>query len=492
MEAAVRAVKQPASRVAPPLAVVSGAARALASASAPTERLRAVCEHLRTTLPAKEVRLRAAARDSTDLRPADAEARHGNLQVAIPWPGDRTAILEVLGATRPPAEVRPILETIASLLATVLPAILFPLLDEVPEDDAATVRRLHRLTIDSLPVGLYVIDRQYRVVLWNRKRETGTQGMRGDDVIGKPVFDVLKRQSPAVLKSEFDRVFATGEAHASEQDVHAGGEARTFRTSRLPMRLDGSAITHVISIGEDVTETRAIQRAMHQTEKLAAVGQLAAGVMHEINNPLATIGGCVAAIGSRLGPAAEPVIREYLDIIDSEVVRCTNIIDGLLDFSRAGRAGGGFEPTDVNALLERTLYLLKHHQRFRRLRIAREFAEDLPMVPGNSERLIQAAMAILLNAADATSGNGLVTLRTRVEAEQVIIDFEDDGPGIPADVLPKIFDPFFTTKGPARGTGLGLAICYGIVADHGGQLEVRSELGAGTVFRMTIPIGGAA
>ena len=137
------------------------------------------------------------------------------------------------------------------------------------------------------------------------------------------------------------------------------------------MRLDGETVTHVITIGEDVTETRAIQRAMHQTEKLAAVGQLAAGVMHEINNPLATIGACVAAISSRLGPAAEPVVREYLDIIESEVLRCTNIVDGLLDFSRAGRSGGGFEPTDLNALLERTLYLLKHHQRFRRLTIRR-------------------------------------------------------------------------------------------------------------------------
>ncbi len=471
----------------PPLAVVTGAARALAGSAAPTERLRALCEHLRIGLPAAEVRLRAGTRQNDGVAAGGADHSAATFAVAIPWPGDRTAVLEVVGTTRPPAEVRPILETVAAMLATVLPALVFPLL-ETGGDDPAAERRLHELTIDSLPVGLYVIDRAYHIVLWNRKRETGTQGLRREDVLGQPVFDVLNRQAPGGLRAEFDRVFATGEVAASEQEVHAGGESRTYRTSRLPMRLGGSTITHVISIGEDVTETRAIQRAMHQTEKLAAVGQLAAGVMHEINNPLATIGGCVAAIQSRLGKDAEPVVGEYLEMIDSEVIRCTNIIDGLLDFARAGRTAGATAPVDLNALLDRTLGLLKHHQRFRRMTVNREFATELPPVLGDGERLMQAAMAILLNAADATGGNGDLVLRTRMADGEVIAEFEDNGPGIAPEVLPKIFDPFFTTKGPTRGTGLGLAVCYGIVSDYHGRLDVRSELGEGSVFRMAFPV----
>jgi two-component system NtrC family sensor kinase len=473
--------------VPPPLAVVAGAARALASADLPADRLRALCHFLRNALPAGEVRFRGGARRSDRLVTGESPLSPAAVvSVDIPWRTGRSAVLEAVDSARPPAELRPILDTIASLLAVVLPA-----LESDEPDDAGLVSRLHRLTIDSLPVGLYVVDREYRVVLWNRKRETGTQGLRRGDVIGKRILEVLRRQPPEVLQAEFDRVFATGEVRVSEQDVHIGNEVRTYRTSRLPMRLDGTTVSHVITIGEDVTETRAIQRAMHQTEKLAAVGQLAAGVMHEINNPLATIGGCVAAIAARLGSGVEPVVTEYLEIIESEVTRCTNIIDGLLDFSRAGRAGGAFEATDLNALLDRTLYLLKHHQRFRRLKVTRDFAADLPTILGNGERLIQAAMAILLNAADATGGNGSVTLRTRAEGESVIAEFEDDGPGIPPDLLPKIFDPFFTTKGPSRGTGLGLAICYGIIADHQGQLEVRSEPGLPTTFRMTLPAAPA-
>ena len=470
--------------VTPPLAIIAGAARALGSSASPAERLRTLCEHLRTSLPAHEVRLRAGGRRADEITVTDgADDDSAPFAVTVPWRLDQHAVLEVVGTPRPPAELRPILETIASLLATVLPA-----LQVGSEDEALLERRLHRLTIDSLPVGLYVVDDQFRIVLWNRKRETGMQGLRREDVLGKAVYDVLFRQPPAVLRGEFEGVFSTGETHESEQEVQVGGgDPRTYRTSRIPMRLDGSHVSHVISVGEDVTETRIIQRVMHQTEKLAAVGQLAAGVMHEINNPLATIGACVAAIASRLGASAEPVVREYLDIIESEVVRCTNIVDGLLDFARAGRSGGAFEPTDLNALLERTLYLLKHHQRFRRLKVTREFAADLPPVDGNGERLVQAAMAILLNAADATNGHGTVVVRTWHEAGQVVAEFQDDGPGIPPDVLPKIFEPFYTTKGPSRGTGLGLAICYGIIADHHGRLDVRSEQGWGTVFRMALP-----
>ena len=465
------------------LAVIAGAARALGGTAAPAERLTALCDHLRESLPAAAVRLRAGARRSDRAVAGGRPAAKLTLSVAVARGDGRPTVLEVVDSPRAPVELRAVLDVVSALLAVVL-----PLFDAAESDSHGTFAKLHSMTIDSLPVGLYVVDREYRVVLWNRKRETGTQGLRRGDVIGRRVLDVLRRQPPEVLEAGFAHIFATGEVRVDEQDVHVGNDVRTYRTTRLPMRIDGATVSHVITIGEDVTETRAIQRAMHQSEKLAAVGQLAAGVMHEINNPLATIGGCAAAIAVRVGDGAAPVVKEYLGIIESEVNRCTEIIEGLLDFSRVGRGGPDLAPTDLNAVLGRTLDLLRHHQRFRRLQVTCDFAEPLPAILGNSERLVQAAMAILLNAADATSGHGKIILRTRVEGPGVAVEFEDDGPGIPAETLPRIFDPFFTTKGPGRGTGLGLAICHGIVADHQGHLTVQSDAAAGTVFRMTLPV----
>lgn len=351
-------------------------------------------------------------------------------------------------------------------------------------------RRFTSLVIDSLPVGLYVVDRDYRIQIWNRKRETGTQGLRRDDVVGRPVFDVLTRQPAEELREEFDRVFRTGEIQQSELEVTLGGETRYFRISKIPMRLEGDEISHVITIGEDVTDWRNIQARILQSEKLAAIGQLAAGVMHEINNPLATISACVAALEGRLdeaGPALQPALREYLEIVEKEVQRCTRIVDQLLDFSRP--KGTAKVPVAVNVLVDDTLFLLKHHKRFRRVAVTRELAPGLPPVSGNAEQLIQVLMALLLNAADAVEHGGTLTVRTAPgpRPDEVVVAVEDTGPGIPPAELSKIFEPFYTTKPQGRGTGLGLSICYGIIEDHRGRIEVESQVGRGSSFQVFLP-----
>ena len=355
-------------------------------------------------------------------------------------------------------------------------------------------RRFTSLIIDSLPVGLYVVDREYRIQVWNRKRETGTQGLRRDAVVGRPVFDVLTRQPAEQLRDEFDRVFRTGEIQQSEQEVMLGSEVRHFRLSKIPMRLGRDAITHVITIGEDVTDSRAVQGRIMQSEKLAAVGQLAAGVMHEINNPLATIGACVAAMQGKLedGQGTAAALAEYLDIIDREVERCSRIVDGLLDFSRP--KGQSKVPLSMTALVDETLFLLKHHQRFKRMTVDRELERELPRVVGNKEQLIQALMALLLNAVDAMDQTGRLTVRAArgARGDEVVVEVEDTGVGIPREDQSKIFEPFFTTKQPGRGTGLGLSICYGIVEDHRGRIEVESVPGRGSTFRLYLPVAGDA
>jgi PAS domain S-box-containing protein len=353
-------------------------------------------------------------------------------------------------------------------------------------------RRFTGLIIDSLPLGLYVVDREYRIQIWNRQREIGAPGLRRDEVVGRQVFEVLTRQPAEELRAEFDRVFQTGEIQQAELEVTLGSEARSFRLTKIPMRLEGDEISHVITIGEDVTDSRRIQGQIMQSEKLAAIGQLAAGVMHEINNPLATISACVAAITGRLDEASgteRAAVEEYLELIDKEVDRCTRIVDGLLDFSRPkGKAKGRVA---LNPLVDETLFLMKHHQRFKRLTVARELDVTLPATMGNAEQLTQVLMALMLNAVDAMDDRGKLTVRTGknpARPDEVVLEVEDTGMGIPRGDQTKIFEPFYTTKQPGRGTGLGLSICYGIVEDHRGRIEVDSIPGRGATFRVYLPV----
>jgi two-component system NtrC family sensor kinase len=358
---------------------------------------------------------------------------------------------------------------------------------------AALAEERHFLTkiVDSLPVGLYAVDREYRVQAWNRKRESGMQGIARGNALGRTIFEILHRQPAESLKREIDRVFATGELEQFETESRASGEARTYRISKIPMHLhEGDDVTHVITVGEDITEWKEALQRVGQAEKMAAIGQLAAGVMHEINNPLATISACAESLTLELGEL------EYLKFIDAEVERCKRIIDGLLDFSR--KRSVAKELVDVNATIDRTLFLLSHHARFKRVTVTKVLGAQT-MVNANADQLIQILMALLLNAADATEKHeqsGKVMVRTSVasakEVKEVIIEIIDNGVGIPRAEVGKLFEPFYTTKPPGRGTGLGLSICYGLVADHGGRLEVESTPGSGSTFRVVLPTESVA
>ena len=383
------------------------------------------------------------------------------------------------------------LSTVADILAPVLrQAAYAQRLESEVIERTRQIDRERRITeriIDSLPVGLYVIDRDYRISVWNRKRETGMQGVSRDDALGRTIFEVLHRQPASVLRREFDDVFATGRLQIFQMESRASGELRTFRISKIPMRLDDGPVTHVITVGEDITDWREAQDRFSQAEKLAAIGTLAAGIMHEINNPLATIAACAESLELAEHDTPAP-LRDGLRLIQSEVRRCKGITDSLLDFSRP--KAGDKALVDVNAVIERTLFILGHHSRFKKLDVALDLDRSLgAVVLANEEQLVQVFMALLLNAVDAMREQGTVELRTRwgEDARTVLAEVVDHGEGIRGADLPKIFEPFFTTKAPGRGTGLGLAVCYAIIAEHGGRIEVDSTPGEGSVFRIALP-----
>jgi two-component system, NtrC family, sensor kinase len=353
-------------------------------------------------------------------------------------------------------------------------------------------KRLIEAIVDSLPLSLYAIDRQYRVVAWNRNRELGELGMPRGSVLGKNVFNVLTRQPRDMLEQEFARVFESGEIERIDQETPSpNGDIRHWVISKIPMWVDNTGeVSHVITVGEEVTDRVEANRAIARAEKLAAVGRLAAGVVHEINNPLATISACAESLEARVaegafdGSGALEDLRDYLGLIRSEAFRCKSITMGLLDFSRT-RTSDHVTINLADVVLS-AVRLLSHQKRGPLIEFKVEIAPDLLPVSGDPGQLQQAIIALATNALDAMGDSGVLTIVGRNDADKVVIEVTDTGVGIQPENLPKIFEPFFTTKEIGRGTGLGLAVCYGILTEHGGTLDVQSTVGVGTTFTITL------
>lgn len=356
-------------------------------------------------------------------------------------------------------------------------------------------RKFTEAIIDTLPVSLYAVDRDFRVVAWNRNRELGGQGIPREDVIGKNVFEVLTRQPKELLEEEFTRAFKTGKIERIEQEtIYDDGEKHYWLISKIPMKdSESGEVTHVITLGEDITARVEANRAVAQAEKLAAVGKLAAGVVHEINNPLATISACAEALENRViegvfskaDSREVEDLRDYLKLIRDEAFRCKTITNGLLDFART-RVGQKL-PINLTDVISSASHLIIHQRRNEAVKVEVETENDLPLVNGDEGQLKQAIIALATNALDAMPKGGNLMLKTNVHDGNVNIEIRDTGIGIDSQNLSKIFDPFFTTKEVGKGTGLGLAVCYGIVTEHGGRLEVESTVGVGTVFTISLP-----
>lgn len=353
--------------------------------------------------------------------------------------------------------------------------------------------------VDALPVSLYVVDRDLRIVAWNRNREVGGQGIERRQVIGRSVLEVFSKMPRQRLKREFEQTFETGELLRFEQESTAEGDTRHWFISKIPMRLndDSSDVTHVITVGEEITDQKKMNAAIINAEKLAGLGRLASGVVHEINNPLATIAACTEALQQRLDEIAllseesRADFSEYLKLVNDEAFRCKGITNSLLEFSRHRESEK--TPHEINDLIKQTLRLIKHHPKLKRLQLMVELRDGLPKIKANEGQIKQVFLAIVTNACDAVDENtGQVRICTdlfKVKGQEFIgAEFTDNGVGIAPELQAKIFEPFVTTKPFGQGTGLGLAVCYGIVSDHGGKIEVVSQVGQGTTMRVLLPL----
>jgi len=225
------------------------------------------------------------------------------------------------------------------------------------------------------------------------------------------------------------------------------------------------------------------ERLHLESEKLAAVGRLAAGVAHEINNPLTTVLTFSHLIRENEGLGDQD--RQDLDLVIRETTRASEIVRGLLDFARERPAVK--EALDVNDVVRRTTALLGGQKAFQGIRVQEHLQEDLPAVDGDLNRLQQVLLNLSLNACEAMPQGGTLTISTSARPGSVLLTVADTGCGIRAEHLDRIFEPFFSTKPVGKGTGLGLSVSYGIVQRHGGTLEVESEVGHGTTFTITLP-----
>jgi signal transduction histidine kinase len=240
------------------------------------------------------------------------------------------------------------------------------------------------------------------------------------------------------------------------------------------------------------TRDEALEKAqaqLVQSEKMAAFGQLGAGIAHEVKNPLAGILGC-AQLSVRKAEKGS-VLHKNLVLIEKETRRCKDIIENLLRFARQEKAA--VEPVQVNQVVEDAAAIVRHQLGLENVELVLKPAPDLPKVRGNANQLQQVLMNLMMNAQQAMAGaHGTVTVTTRPRDGFVEIVVADTGPGISEENQRRIFDPFFTTKPGGKGTGLGLSVSFGIVKDHGGEISVRSVLGTGTDFLILLPVEGKA
>ena len=239
-------------------------------------------------------------------------------------------------------------------------------------------------------------------------------------------------------------------------------------------------------------ETRDIYHQLLQAEKMAALGQTISGVAHELNNPLATIHSWAERLTER--ETLDPAVRRGLDTILSESQRAARIVRNLLTFARKRQTTRAM--VDVNQVVRETLALRAYEQHVSNVTIIDALAAGLPQVFADGHQVQQVLLNLIINAEQAmlsTNGRGILVVRTWHDPAQeaVVLEINDDGPGIPDDLQPKIFDPFFTTKEVGQGTGLGLTVAYAIIQEHAGRIRLESRLGRGASFFVELPVGGA-
>lgn len=291
-----------------------------------------------------------------------------------------------------------------------------------------------------------------------------------------------------------ERALAGERVELSMTSNSSKGKMRYIDVTATPIEDVHGEMNRALVFLRDVTGKRLQELQLMQAEKLSSIGVLAAGVAHEINNPLSSVAGYAEALLRRLKDnkelADDPLLEDfpkYLQVILRESYRCKGIIDCLLSFSR--KSDGSVCKVSLNEIMQEVLELVRHKSRYDKIEIKLNLQADLPEVIADPAGLRQVCMNLLLNAHQAIKGVGVVEISTCSEDHSMVrLQIMDSGCGISREAIDQIWDPFFTTKEVGKGLGLGLAVTYNIVKRHGGDITVESQLGKGSKFTLRMPV----
>lgn len=384
------------------------------------------------------------------------------------------------------------------------------------ELEVKQVRGYLQSVIDFMPSALIGLGSDHRVTQWNKEAEEIT-GLTAAEALGKNIDSVLLLPAEKMLQIN-EAITDQRLLHIEQLQRDVGDERRILNVVVYPL---GKETDEVVLRLDDITERVRLEMMMVQSEKMMSVGGLAAGMAHELNNPLGGILLGLQNIRRRLSPEIEKNlsvakeldfdlskaqayfdkrgISQFVTAIIEAGERAADIVNNMLNFTR--KPNYRFEPEAITPLIEEVIelaeidYDLKKQQDFRNIKIIRDYAEELPEVPCIKSEIQQVLLNLLRNSAQALTGQDrapCISLRSFQLGDEVCIEVEDNGPGMNEETRKRVFEPFFTTKSPGQGTGLGLSVSYSIIHDeHRGDISVHSVAGKGTRFRVTLPLDQA-
>ncbi|BCS89785.1 two-component system sensor histidine kinase NtrB [Pseudodesulfovibrio sediminis] len=364
---------------------------------------------------------------------------------------------------------------------------------QAANEESESQRREIAAILDGITDVMMVLSENLRIISVNHVFRKLFKGVEPE---GKYCYELFRNSVDACPECPAFRSLSTNKVCKELAFFRIDGRKHQFEMIASPLKSTGSSENRVLIFKRDVTMEKEYQAKYYQAEKMATVGTLATGVAHEVNNPLMAISGYAEGIQRRLDKLPEDVptdlkeeFAEYTDTILKECNRCQEIVKSLLNFGHP--ANSVFGIVNVNGVVKETLNILGYHlKRSRKLTLDIDLSEDLPLIYADEPRLKQVMLNLMTNATDALQGKeGTISVRTRmISSGAIVFEVEDSGSGISPAIQDRLFDPFFTTKPVGKGIGIGLSTCYNIVKEHNGEIDVLSETGKGSLFRVTLPI----